>query len=163
MLPALGVGVVTERGFFHFDRPAPEEPERWLGMARALPVAGSTSLILEAESSRGAYFEEARGGVTAIVRALAGGAAGTFHGVGPIEMRTRKTKARSRAGAAPLSPLLAHSPSSLPSTFATKRSPTLSAATSLRTRSFTSAPVPCRSAAASVERYASQTSALVIS
>lgn len=50
VLPALGVRVVTERGFFHFDRPVPEEPEGWLGMARAPPVAGSTSLILVAMS-----------------------------------------------------------------------------------------------------------------
>jgi len=57
---------------------------------------------------------------------------------------------------------LSHSPSSLPSTFLTKP-PAVSAAITLHTRSFTSAPHPCRSAAASVARYASQTSAPVIS
>ena len=56
-----------------------------------------------------------------------------------------------------------HRPSSLPSTLVTKRSPSPSAATILRTRSLTSAPLPCRSAADSVARYASHTSALVIS
>lgn len=75
----------------------------------------------------------------------------------------RKTVSAAGIGQITLSVTRAsHSPNSLPSTFLTKP-PVGSAAISLHTCSFTSAPHPCRSAATSVARYASQTSAPVIS
>jgi hypothetical protein len=91
VLPALGVRVVAERGFLHFDRPAATDPQQWQGMARALPRAEG-GLLLEAQSSRGGYFEVKKGSTAVVVRAIAEGAAGTFHGVGAVERRARLTK-----------------------------------------------------------------------
>jgi hypothetical protein len=90
-LPALGVRVVAARGFLHFDRPTANDPKQWENMARALPrVEGG--LLLEAQSARGGYLEVVKGSTAVIVRTLAEGAAGTFHGLGPIEQRARRTK-----------------------------------------------------------------------
>ena len=91
--PALGVRVVAEHGFLHFDRPAATNPQQWEGMARALPRAEG-GLLLEAHSSRGGHFEVKKGSTAIVVRALAEGAAGTFHGVGAVEQRARRTKRR---------------------------------------------------------------------
>lgn len=66
-------------------------------------------------------------------------------------------------GSATCTTARSHGQSSLPSAFETKPSLVLSDATISRMRCFTSAALPCRSAAASVERYACHTSMAVIS
>lgn len=77
---ACGPTRAGRRGFFHFDRPVRGEPDDWLSVARALSMRGSTELLLEAESSRGTYFEVSRGTIATVVRAVTNGEHGTLHG-----------------------------------------------------------------------------------
>ncbi|MBI2393232.1 MAG: hypothetical protein HYV09_26845 [Deltaproteobacteria bacterium] len=91
VLSGLEVEIAAARGFFHFSRIYPGA-DRAFAFARALPLAGTGDLLLEAQSSRGTYFEVAVGKPATVVRALAIDTTGTFHGLGAIELRARKTK-----------------------------------------------------------------------
>jgi hypothetical protein len=91
VLTGLGLQVRSQRGRLYLERPIGEGDssgvETW---SRITPLADSNDLLLEHEHRRGSWSEYERGSVGKLIRAVAGDAQGTFHGLGSLDKALRR-------------------------------------------------------------------------
>src|SRR4051794_37173500 len=93
VLTGFGVQVRAQRGRFYLEQAITEEESTEIvALGRITPLANSEGdLLLEVEYREGSWSEVARGSAQKLIRAVAGDAKGTFHGVGSLDKVLRKS------------------------------------------------------------------------
>lgn len=93
VLCSLGIQVKTLRGRFYLERISKDNDCSIEIIGRITPLTGpSGTLLLEAEKTKGNWFEVKRGSARKVIRAVTDDTQGTFHGLGFLEKNLRQTK-----------------------------------------------------------------------
>jgi hypothetical protein len=93
VLSSLGIRARALRGRFYFERvwQFSDEPPEVEVVGRATPLEEmENGLLLEAEKSKGNWYEITRGTAEEVVNRVAGDAKGTFHGLGKLDASLRE-------------------------------------------------------------------------